>query len=337
MDTKILQPQDIEIGARLIKNGELVGMPTETVYGLGADALNGTAVANIFKAKGRPMDNPLIVHIAKIEDVYRLTSDFSDKARLLAEHFWPGPLTIVMPKSEVIPNEVSAGLDTVAIRYPSHPVAEALILAADTPIAAPSANLSGSPSPTTANHVFKDLKGKIPAIIDGGQCEVGLESTVITVAEGVPRLLRPGGVTLEEIEGVIGKIQVDNGVMNKLAEGARVSSPGMKYKHYAPKAHVMLIKASSCKYTDYVNSNKGNGVGALCFDEDIKALNVPCITLGRADDYISQAHNLFDALRSLDKMGLTAVYAHCPKPTGVGLAVYNRVIRSAGFEVTTLE
>lgn len=336
MYTEILKPDEIEKAARLIKNGSLVAMPTETVYGLGADALNGKAVADIFKAKGRPMDNPLIVHIAKIEDVYRLTSLFPPKAQILAEHFWPGPLTIVMPKADIIPDEVSAGLDTVAVRYPSHPVAEALILAAGTPIAAPSANLSGSPSPTLANHVYRDLNGKIPAIIDGGRCEVGLESTVITVADDIPRLLRPGGITLEEMENVIGEIQVDKGVLNQLEQGARVSSPGMKYKHYAPNAKIILIKGGRDKYTEYVNKNSGEGVGALCYDEDIQFINVKAVSLGKENDAVAQAHNLFGALRNLDNMQLTTVYARCPEPKGVGLAVYNRLIRAAGFEVKEL-
>lgn len=343
MKTEILtpSPENIEKAAKYIRQGKLVGMPTETVYGLGADALNGAAVAQIFAAKGRPMDNPLIVHIARIEDVNGLVSEFSDTAKKLAEHFWPGPLTIVMPKSAAIPNEVSAGLDTVAVRYPSHPIAEALILAAGTPIAAPSANLSGSPSPTTADHVYKDLNGKIPAIIDGGQSGVGVESTVITVADGTPRVLRPGGITVEEMQKVIGEVQIDKGVLHQLDANAKVSSPGMKYKHYAPKAHIILIKAHSDKFTHYVKDHMAaKGTGALCFDEDEKALeenNIPYISLGKTEDYMAQAHNLFDALRNLDKIKLHTVYAHCPKPTGVGLAVYNRIIRSAGFEVLNLE
>lgn len=336
METKILNSNEIEYAAKIIKSGGLVGMPTETVYGLGADALNGKAVADIFKAKGRPMDNPLIVHIAKIEDINKLTSGFSKKAKQLAEHFWPGPLTMVLPKSDIIPDEVSAGLDTVAVRYPSHPIAEALILASGTPIAAPSANLSGSPSPTTAQHVYRDLKGKIPAIIDGGGCEVGLESTVISLAYDTPRLLRPGGITPEQIEAIIGKIEIDKGVVNQIDNSTKVASPGMKYKHYAPKAKIILIKSNDNKYTEYINTLKGDGVGALCCDEDIKDLTVPYVSLGKRYDYITQAHNLFGALRKLDELNLKVVYAHCPDTNGVGLAVYNRLIRAAGFEVKDL-
>lgn len=342
MNTIILSntEEDIKKAAQLIKNGELVGMPTETVYGLAADALNGTAVANIFKAKGRPMDNPLIVHIASIDDITRfnLVSDFPKQAQILAEKFWPGPLTIIMPKSAVIPNEVSAGLETVAIRFPSHKTAQKLIEFAQTPIAAPSANLSGSPSPTTAQHVYNDMQGKIPAIIDGGECSVGVESTVISLAENPPRLLRPGGITLEQMQAVIGEITVDNAVLHKLEDNQKAASPGMKYKHYAPKANVTLLQGNAKQYAQFVNEHSNANVAALCYDEDIKNLNVITISMGKENDLDSQAHMLFDALRKIDEFkNITTVYARCPKPQGVGMAVYNRLIRAAGFEVKNLE
>lgn len=336
METVILKPDEIEKAAELIRQGQLVALPTETVYGLGADALNGRAVAKIFKAKGRPMDNPLIVHIAKLADVEKVARAFPPKAKFLVEHFWPGPLTIVLPKADIVPQEVSAGLDTVAVRYPAHPVAESLILAAGTPIAAPSANLSGSPSPTQALHVYKDLQGKIPAIIDGGRSQVGLESTVITLATSVPKLLRPGGITLEELQAVIGEVQVDKGVLSRLDEGARVESPGMKYKHYAPKTKVVLLKASREQYITYVNGKINENPGALCYEEDLDKLHVPAVSMGKSTDYSSQAYQLFDALRQVDKLDKKIIYAICPKPKGVGLAVYNRLIRAAGFEVKEL-
>lgn len=336
METKILNSSSIDYAAELIKNGEIVGMPTETVYGLAADALNPKAVANIFKAKGRPMDNPLIVHIAKIEDAKRLVSVFSNKAQALANRFWPGPLTIVMPKSDIIPDEVSAGLSTVAVRYPFHPVAESLILAAGTPLAAPSANLSGSPSPTDALHVYNDLKGKIPAIIDGGRSTVGLESTVITVATKTPKLLRPGGITLEELEETIGKVEVDYGVLSKINEDTIVSSPGMKYKHYAPKTKIVLLKGTREQYINYVNSKKNGFAGAMCYNEDKDKIYITTIPLGDANDYESQAHSLFDKLRFIDTLNLKVVYANCPQPKGVGMALFNRLIRAAGFEVKNL-
>lgn len=331
--------ENILAAAEILRSGGLVGMPTETVYGLAADALNGSAVARIFKAKGRPMDNPLIVHIANFSDIERfgLVREIPEAARVLAELFWPGPLTMIMKRSKIIPDEVSAGLDTVAIRLPSHPTARALINAADTPLAAPSANLSGSPSPTTAAHVMKDMDGRIEAVLDGGACEVGLESTVITLAEGVPRVLRPGGVTVEMLREAIGEVEIDPAVLHQLARGQKASSPGMKYKHYAPKANVILLRGSDEKFISYINSRASQGVAALCCDEDIPKLNVKAFSLGSRGDYSEQAHRLFDLLRKLDEGGeVSTVYGRLPETDGVGLAVYNRLIRAAGFEVIEL-
>lgn len=332
--------EDIKTAAEILKKGGLVGMPTETVYGLAANALNPEAVANIFKAKGRPMDNPLIVHISSFEDIekFRLADEIPEKARLLADKFWPGPLTIIVKKGSAIPDEVSAGLDTVAIRYPSHKTANKLIKKAQLPLAAPSANLSGSPSPTTAQHVFNDLKGRIEAIIDGGTSDVGLESTVITLAENPPRLLRPGGITLEQLESVIGEVTVDDAVLHKLAENAKAASPGMKYKHYAPKANVIIIKASDDDFINFVNSENNGEIAAICYDEDLNRLNTKCFTLGEKDNLENQAHNLFEILREIDNNPqIKTVYARCPGTEGVGMAVYNRLIRAAGFEVKNLE
>ncbi len=333
-------PQNINTAAEILRSGGLVGIPTETVYGLAANALNGRAVAKIFAAKGRPMDNPLIVHIADFDDIKRfgLVSEIPDSAKKLAKAFWPGPLTMIMKKSDIIPDEVSAGLDTVAIRFPSHPSAQAIIKAADVPLAAPSANLSGSPSPTTANHVMNDMNGRIDAIFDGGACSVGLESTVITLAAEVPRVLRPGGITVEMLKSVLGEVEVDNAVLHKLDDGQKAASPGMKYKHYAPKANVILLKCADDEYIKYVNAHADKSVAALCCDEDIPELNVKPYTLGRRNDYISQAHNLFDELRKIDKSGkIKTVYSRLPSTDGVGMAVYNRLIRAAGFEVIDLE
>ena len=338
MNTQVLKPDEksLALAGELLRNGELVGMPTETVYGLSANALNGKAVEKIFKAKGRPMDNPLIVHIADISQVDDLVSEFPEKAQALAKAFWPGALTIIMPCSENVPTEVTAGLKTVAVRFPSHKTALEIIKSAGVPLAAPSANLSGSPSPTTAQHVYNDLNGRIPLIIDGGESNVGLESTVITVATEVPTLLRPGGITVEQLESVIGKINIDKGVTQMLDVNAVVASPGMKYKHYSPKAHIVILKGGKAEYINYINNHKDDNTGALCYNSDISELNVPYVSLGDEADYTSQAHNLFSALRQLDEMGLKTVYAHCPSTQGVGLAVYNRLIRSAGFEVIDL-
>ena len=332
MKTLMLNENDIEQAARIIKNGGLVAMPTETVYGLAANALDGKAVAKIFKAKGRPMDNPLIVHISDISQIYSLVSEFPEKAKILADKFWAGPLTIILPKSKIIPDEVSAGLDTVAVRFPSNEIARKLI-SLSMPLAAPSANLSGSPSPTNARHVRDDMNGRIDAIIDGGECEVGVESTVITLATDIPRLLRPGGITVEQLREAIGEVIIDDAVLNPLKSGERVASPGMKYKHYAPKAHIILLEGSDEDFIRYVNEHKVDGTAALCYDEDVEKLEVPNIPIGHADDYEMQSHKLFSSLRNADEQGFKTVYAHCPKTDGMGLAVYNRIIRAAGFEV----
>lgn len=340
MKTLVLEENQIEEAARIIQNGGVVGIPTETVYGLAADALNGAAVAKIFRAKGRPMDNPLIVHVAAFADIsrFRLVREIPDSARRLAKAFWPGPLTIILPRTDVIPPEVSAGLDTVAIRLPSHPAAQALIRAADTPLAAPSANLSGSPSPTTARHVLNDMDGKIDAVLDGGASEVGVESTVITLAAEAPRVLRPGGVTVEELRRVLGRVDVDDAVLHQLKEGAAAASPGMKYKHYAPKANVILLSGSDTAYIDYVNAHAADNVCALCCDEDLLLLHTKTVSLGRRNDYLTHARHLFDCLRRMDETtGIQTVYARLPATDGVGLAVYNRLIRAAGFEVIELE
>ena len=333
-------PENIIKTAEILKKGGLAAIPTETVYGLAADALNGEAVAKIFAAKGRPMDNPLIVHVAEFEDIERfaLVREIPEAAKKLAKVFWPGPLTIIMKKGGVIPDEVSAGLDTVAIRLPSHPSARAIIKAADTPLAAPSANLSGSPSPTTAQHVMNDMDGKIDAVFDGGACVVGVESTVITLAQGTPRLLRPGKVTLEELREVLGEVELDSAVLNKLKDGQKAASPGMKYKHYAPKANVILLKCTDDDFINYVNRCGGSGVAALCCDEDVEKLSVKYISLGKRNDYEAHAQRLFDSLRRIDGYGnIVTVYTRLPSTDGVGLAVYNRLIRAAGFEVIDLE
>ncbi len=340
MQTQLLnakEDESVQTAAQILKDGGLVGIPTETVYGLAANALNGAAVARIFAAKGRPMDNPLIVHISEFDQIYKLVKEVSEQAKKLAEQFWPGPLTIILPKSDIIPDEVSAGLDTVAVRFPSHPVARKLITAAGLPLAAPSANLSGQPSPTTAAHVMNDLSGKIEAVLDGGACGVGVESTVVTLAVNPPRLLRPGGITLEQLRSVLGNVEMDSAVLNPLQEGVRAASPGMKYKHYSPKANVVILEGSFNAYKSYVNRHNTQGTAALCYNGEEKELTVPTVCYGGEDDYSEQARELFDALRKLDEMNVKTVYARCPEPKGVGLAVYNRLIRAAGFEVLQVE
>ncbi len=320
--------------SRLLNEGEVVGIPTETVYGLAANALNDEAVKKIYVAKGRPSDNPLIVHIAEFEELTPLVSEIPEKVKTMANAFWPGPLTMIMKKSDAISSTVSGGLSTVAIRMPKSESARDIIKACGLPLAAPSANLSGSPSPTNAKYVFDDMNGRIPLIIDGGACEIGVESTVISFAENPPRLLRPGGVTLEEMTELIGEIIVDDAVLNKLEDGKDATSPGMKYKHYAPKADITLIKSD---FEDFKSLCEGEeNVTALCFDGEGELLSCPSVEYGDRIDGYSQSSRLFDALRELDEMGADKVYARCPDTRGMGLAVYNRLIRSAGFKIKVI-
>ena len=336
VETLILNADDIETAADIIKNGGLVAIPTETVYGLAADALNGKAVSKIFKAKGRPSDNPLIIHIADTSQINMLVSDFPEKARTLAKKFWPGPLTVILPKSDLVPDEVSAGLDTVAVRCPSNITARQLIKLSS-PLAAPSANRSGRPSPTNVQHVFDDMNGRIDAILNGGECDVGVESTVITLADSTPRLLRPGKITVEQLRETIGEVIVDDAVINPLGADKKAASPGMKYKHYSPKANVILLKGGRELFCKYVNKQVDKNAAVLCYDEEIENITIPYISVGRSNDYDTQARKLFSSLRKADEYGFKTVYAHCPGTEGEELAIYNRIIRAAGFEVTNLE
>lgn len=333
METKKLFEKDINVAVEILSRGGLVAIPTETVYGLAANALNPLAIRKIFKAKGRPMDNPLIVHISNFEEIDKLVSFVPDSAKKLADAFWPGPITLILPKSDIVPREVSANLPSVAIRMPSHAITRKLIKLCGFPLAAPSANLSGKPSPTCADHVLKDLDDKIDAILNGGQCSVGLESTVITFCTDVPRILRPGVITKSDIEAVIGNVDVDKSVLNDTAEDSEVSSPGMKYRHYSPNSNVILIIGSSEKYASYVNEHANNKTAALCFENDKELLEVPYISYGFEFDYKRQAELLFDALRKFDILGAKTVFVHCTEPKGIGVAVYNRLIRAAGFEI----
>ncbi len=334
METKILSAtkKDIAAAGEIIKNGGLVAFPTETVYGLGANALDEKAVKSIFAAKGRPSDNPLIVHIAEKEDIYPLVKEVTPEAKALIDAFFPAPLTIILKKSNIIPYATSGGLDTVAVRMPKNETARALIKASGCPIAAPSANTSGLPSPTKAQHVIDDMTGKIDAIIDGGDCDYGVESTVITLAADVPTILRPGAVTKEMLETVLGRVEVSRAVLSGMAENETASSPGMKYKHYSPKAQLVLVEGAKKRFEEFVNSRKN--AFALCFEgDDIK---IPHITYGSESDDLSQAKELFDALRRLDEAGAVKVYARAPRKNGVGMAVYNRIIRAAAFRVIDL-
>lgn len=332
-ETKLLPPtQDgVLLAAELLCAGEVVGIPTETVYGLAADATNEAAVSKIFTAKGRPQDNPLIVHIAELSDIERYAKDIPQLAYTLAEAFWPGPLTMVLPKREIIPSITSGGLDTVGIRFPSNRLAREVIKACGKPLAAPSANLSGSPSPTSAAHVLSDMDGRIPAILDGGSCLVGVESTVISFeGEGI-RLLRPGFVSLEDLRNFAPNVIADEGILHKLSGSEKPLSPGMKYKHYSPKAKVILVEGSLAEFTGYVAGKGNDGIISMLFDSDAK--NFPHEFLTYGDTSEEQAHNVFDKLRECDERGAKTVFVRSPNRSGVGLAVYNRLLRAAGFEV----
>lgn len=330
--------QTIERAAAILRGGGLVGIPTETVYGLAADALDAAAVKKIFEAKGRPQDNPLIIHIAEPDWLERYAVEVPSAAYALANAFWPGPMTLILQRAPVVPAVVSAGMETVAIRFPSHPVARAIIRAAGVPLAAPSANRSGIPSPTTAAHVLHDLDGRIDAVVDGGDCAVGVESTVVALHDGVPHVLRPGGITPAQLQSVLGSVEIDYAVTHRLAPGVRVSSPGMKYKHYAPKADVSILDGTLFEAVEYVRRNAPKtGCAVLCFAGEEPAFGgVPTVVYGAADDDVSQAQGLFGALRRLDEMGAATAFARCPRKSGVGLAVYNRLLRAAAFQEITL-
>ena len=321
--------------AELLRSGELVAIPTETVYGLAANALDAAAVEKIFRAKGRPQDNPLIVHVADAADLAALVKRMDSRVPALAKAFWPGPLTVILPKANCIPDIVSAGLDSVALRVPAHPVARAIIRAADCPLAAPSANSSGKPSPTAAQHVLHDLDGKIAAIADGGACAVGVESTVLSLLGETPKILRPGGISPAQLAEVLGKVETDQTVLAPLQTGAPLLSPGTKYQHYAPRAKLTLVRGNAQAFAAFTAENSANAA-ALCFAEDLPLLSLPAVSYGGEADGAQQAQRLFDALRALDEWDITRIWAHAPAPEGIGLAVYNRLLRAAGFDVITL-
>ena len=324
--------EDIALAAEMIKNGQVVGIPTETVYGLGADASNEEAVRSVFAAKGRPADNPLIVHLADFSHAVKYTSSIPELAYKLADRFCPGPLTMVLPKNERIPMVTSGGLDTVGIRVPSHKAMHRIIELSGCAIAAPSANTSGLPSPTSAEHVMRDMNGRIAAVVDGGQSEFGVESTVISFdgADAV-RILRPGAVTREMLLEVCGEVVIDPAILHEVDAGAKVASPGMKYKHYSPKADIIMVEAAMDDFTALVGENYKDNVWALVFDGDENGFPYRNMTYGA--DSSGQAHWLFQRLRELDDLGAEKVYVRAPSTEGVGLAVYNRLIRAAGFEV----
>lgn len=336
----VLRPADeagIDQAAQLLRRGEIFALPTETVYGIAADARQGAAVRKIFEAKGRPQDNPLIVHVAGPEMLPGLVAEVPERAQLLISAFCPGPLTIIMPRGPEVADECCAGLDTVGIRMPSHPVAREVIRRSGCAFAAPSANLSGRPSPTNAQDVLADMDGRLPLILDSGECAVGVESTVVSVVGPKPTLFRPGHITLEDLERALGEeVEVSAAILEKLPEGAVVRSPGMKYKHYAPKADITILDGSFEQFRAYVQAHADQNPSCLCFTGEASQLGVPCVEYGREGDGADQAKHLFRSLRALDEQGDGVVYARCPGRDGLSMAVYNRLVRAAAFRVVQL-
>lgn len=331
---KTLLLDSIDKAADLILKGEVVAIPTETVYGLAADALNKNAVKKIFEAKGRPSDNPLIVHIANFEEIYNFTKNLPKEAEILAKKFWPGPLTIILKKNNIIPDIVTGGLDSVAIRMPDLNITRDLIKLSGKILAAPSANLSGRPSPTSYKHVLNDLNGKIPAILMGPNCTVGVESTVIDLTSNPVCLLRPGKITAEEISQVINKrVNVDKSVNHLISDLKNVKSPGMKYRHYSPETKIILIKSSKNKFAEFINS-KSECV-AMGFDEDIKFIkNKNFISYGSEKSQSQQLNKIFDSLRKIDKYNAKIAYVHISEDKkNLNLAVFNRLLRAAAFNI----
>ncbi len=331
-------PQTPRIAADIIKNGGLVAIPTETVYGLGADGLNEAAVARIFEAKGRPQDNPLILHIAGADQIEQFAHHIPQAAYDLAEKFWPGPLTIILPARDFIPKRTTGGLDTVGLRCPDCQVTREIIRLSGVPIAAPSANISGKPSTTTAEHVCHDHDGRIDAIVDGGPCRVGVESTIVDLTERRPRLLRPGGIGPEALLEVLGDLVVDKAVTAQIDMDEVVKAPGMKYKHYAPQSEVVIVGGSREKAASYIRAHFTPGDRVLCFQEELP-LYAGCnpLSYGQEADVNTLSAGLFAALRELDDPKIHQVYARCPVGGGVAYAVQNRLKKAAAFHIVDAE
>ncbi len=338
MNTIVFHPESdpnaVRDAAAILRRGGLLGIPTETVYGLGADALNEDAVSRIFLAKGRPQDNPLIIHVPDASWLERYCRDVPPAAYQLAERFWPGPLTMILPRRDIVPLQTTGGLETVGVRCPNHPVTLAIIEAAGVPIAAPSGNTSGRPSPTTAAHMIEDMDGRIDGIVDGGPCTVGVESTIIDLTVTPPRLLRPGGLPLESLRQVLGEVAVDKAVTGLLAAGERPRAPGMKYRHYAPHAPVTVVTGEPERSARRIQGLLSDTAGVICFDEYAPLFPGHIIhKLGPAADKSAQARHVFDALRTFDGTDVTEIFAQCPDDGGLGLAVANRLKKAAGFHL----
>lgn len=331
-------PETAGIAANLIKDGELVAIPTETVYGLGANGLDEAAVAKIFEAKGRPQDNPLILHLHGAQQMADFCENIPESAWVLAEKFWPGPLTMVLPARAIVPKRTTGGLDTVAVRCPDSAITREIIRLARVPLAAPSANISGKPSTTTAAHVRHDHDGRIAAIVDDGPCRVGVESTIVDLTGPQPRLLRPGGITPEQLVEILGELTVDKAVTAQIDKDAVVKAPGMKYKHYAPDCAVLIISGSREAAASYIHRHFEAGDRVLCFAEELELYkNCAPLAYGREADVNTLSAGLFAALRELDDPAVKRVFARCPVGGGVAYAVQNRLKKAAGFHIINAE
>ena len=339
METIIISDtNDLQQAAEILRQGGLVASPTETVYGLCANALNEDAVKNIYKAKGRPSDNPLIVHIADLSMLQPLVTEISPIAKTLMERFWPGPMTLVFKASSIIPKVVTGGLDTVAVRFPSDPTITNLIRTSGLPLAAPSANTSGKPSPTNFSRVYEDLNGKIDCIIQGGDSQFGVESTVIDTTGEIATILRPGGITFEMLEEALGKVMMDPALGHKLKEGEVPKAPGMKYTHYAPNAKVILVRGEQDKVIEKINElvktqqALGQKVGVMATDETLSYFKADTVySVGTENDPRTIAAQLFEVLRKYDDAKMDIVYSLAFKTTGIGQAIMNRLEKSAGY------
>ena len=332
-------PEGMEQAGEIIKNGGLVAFPTETVYGLGGDALNPESSRKIYAAKGRPSDNPLIVHIADFKDMARLVKEVTPQAKKLAEAFWPGPLTMILPKSELVPYETTGGLDTVAVRFPSHKTAQAFIRAAGGYIAAPSANTSGKPSPTQAKYVAEDMDGKIDMIIDGGAVGIGLESTIVDLSGKKPMILRPGYITQEMLERVLQEVEVDRTILEDTC-GVKPKAPGMKYRHYAPKGELTIVEGAQEAVTAKINEltaqamAAGEKVGIIGTEETVSGYHAHSIkNAGARADEEAIARNLYTILREFDDEGMTVMYSESFETAGMGQAIMNRLLKAAGHKI----
>ena len=327
----------ISLFANMLADGKTVIFPTETVYGLGANALDEDAATKIYQAKGRPSDNPLLVHVADKEDVYDLVENIDDRAKLLMDKFWPGPLTIVFKKKAIIPDRTSGGLDTVAIRMPSDQVARDLIRRAGVPIAAPSANISGRPSPTKPEHIIRDMYGRVDGILVGGPCNYGVESTIVDLSDDIAMVLRPGSVTLEMLREVLGQVDLDSSLKNK-DDNVKAKAPGMKYKHYSPQAQVYIVKADDLEgFAERVdslcedNAKKGLKIGVMTMNYDQHSYQAKVFDLGGS--YTEVAKNLFDSLISLDRESIDIAYVPYFEERGIGVAIMNRLKKAAAYRI----